>query len=172
MEIVFVNAIIVYIIGVAGTETFGSNAMFKLLFSVFFLLVLIGQADAGEDFAGSVTKVSGDAYVIRTGAQFSLNKGMKIFMTDRIKTGKDGALGIVLEDNTLFSLGPDSELVLSDYVFKPLENRFSLLLRLIKGTFVYLSGTIGKLAPENVTVETPAGVITIRGTRFAVSIDA
>ena len=147
--------------------------MLKSFFYVFFfLLVLFSQANAGEDLAGSVTNVSGNAYVIRNDAHFPLTKGMKIFMADRIKTEKDGTLGIVLEDNTLISLGPGSEFVLSDYAFKPLENRFALLLRLVKGTFVYLSGTIGKLAPENVSVETPTGIITIRGTRFAVSIDA
>ena len=131
----------------------------------------VSQPCAAEDIAGSVTNVSGEAYVIRNDKQLPLEKGMKIYRTDLVATGKDGSLGIVLEDNTLFSLGPNSEMVLSDYVFKPLENRFALVLRFVKGTFVYLSGAIGKLAPEKVTVETPAGVITIRGTRFAAAVD-
>ena len=137
---------------------------------LFLILFFAGQACAEENFAGSVTNISGSVHVVRNGEQVPLEKGMKIYRTDRIKTGQDGSIGIVLEDNTLFSLGPKSEIVLSEYVFQPIDNRFTLLLRLVKGTFVYLSGAIGKLAPENVTVETPSGIITIRGTRFAASV--
>jgi hypothetical protein len=36
---------------------------------------------------------------------------------------------------------------------------------------VYLSGLIGKLAPESARFETPVASIGIRGTRFAVKLD-
>jgi hypothetical protein len=36
--------------------------------------------------------------------------------------------------------------------------------------FAYFSGRIAKLAPGSVTVETPVGVVGLRGTRLAVSI--
>jgi hypothetical protein len=41
---------------------------------------------------------------------------------------------------------------------------------MVKGTFVYLSGVIGKLSPESIRLETPVGTIAIRGTRFAAKI--
>ena len=39
-----------------------------------------------------------------------------------------------------------------------------------RGTMAYLSGLIGKLAPEKVRIETPTATIGIRGTRFALKV--
>ena len=52
----------------------------------------------------------------------------------------------------------------------PDKSKFSLLAKMIKGTFVYISGVIGKLSPESIQLETPAGVIAILGTKFAAKI--
>jgi hypothetical protein len=46
-----------------------------------------------------------------------------------------------------------------------------MLVRLSSGTMAYLSGLIGKLAPESVRFETPVATIGIRGTRFAMKVD-
>jgi hypothetical protein len=45
----------------------------------------------------------------------------------------------------------------------------SLIARLAKGTMAYMSGIIGKLAPESVRFETPVATIGIRGTCFVVN---
>jgi len=42
--------------------------------------------------------------------------------------------------------------------------------RISRGTMAYLSGLIGKLAPEAARFETPSTTIGIRGTRFAVNV--
>ncbi len=142
----------------------------NILFVLLFLLVASTQAFANVDFAGTVKNVKGGAVVVRQGADLPLEKGMKLYAADLIKTGGDGSTGIILQDNTIFSLGPDTELALNEFVFVPDEGRFSLLAKMIKGTFIYISGVIGKLSPESVEIETPVGVIAIRGTRFAAKI--
>jgi len=40
-----------------------------------------------------------------------------------------------------------------------------------KGTIVFESGKIGKLAPEKVTIKVPQGIIGIRGTKFIVEAE-
>src|SRR3990170_2315749 len=50
----------------------------------------------------------------------------------------------------------------------PAEGKLGLMARLSKGTMAYLSGLIGKLAPESVRFETPTASIGVRGTHFAV----
>jgi len=42
---------------------------------------------------------------------------------------------------------------------------------MLKGTAAFVSGIIGKLAPESVRFETPVATIGLRGTRFAVRIE-
>ena len=44
-------------------------------------------------------------------------------------------------------------------------------LKIFKGTFSYLSGVMGKLAPDSVKIETPVGMVAVRGTHFLVKVD-
>lgn len=142
----------------------------SMLFILLFFLASATAVFANADFAGTVKNVQGPVVVFRQGDDLPLEKGMKLYAEDVLKTGKGGSTGIILQDNTIFSLGPDTQLALKEFVFVPDEGRFSLLAKMIKGTFVYISGVIGKLSPESVEIETPVGVIAIRGTRFAAKI--
>ena len=139
-------------------------------FLLLFILMAPWPVLAGDTFAGSVKNVQGSVTIKRNTMTMKAVKGMKIYANDLITTGKDGAVGIILQDNTIFSLGPESELELKEYVFVPDQGSFAMLARMIKGTFVYMSGLIGKLSPESVKIETPVGTIAIRGTRFAAQI--
>lgn len=141
-----------------------------ILLLAVFLLPAPQPAAAQENFAGSVKNVQGTAHVIHQGMQIRLQKDMKIYQLDTIVTGKDGSCGIILQDNTVFSMGSETKLALEEFVFSPDESHFSLLVKMIKGTFVYVFGIIGKLSPESIHLETPVGTIAIRGTRFAANL--
>lgn len=141
---------------------------------IFFLLLFITAAPwsvfAADDFAGTVKNVQGNVSVKRQDMTLTAERGMKIYANDVISTGKDGSVGIILQDNTIFSLGPESELELKEFVFVPDQGSYYVLAKMIKGTFVYMSGLIGKLSPDSIKLETPVGTIAIRGTRFAAKI--
>jgi hypothetical protein len=137
---------------------------------VLFLLFLASPLRAEENPAGSIKNLQGAVTVQRQGNTIQAQKGMKIYVKDQIMTGADGSVGMILQDNTIFSLGPGSQLALEEYAFAPDQGRFGLLVKMIRGSFVYLSGVIGKLAPETIKLETPVGTIAIRGTRFAAKI--
>ena len=145
--------------------------MLKIVLLMILPLILFSNlVFAGGLPIGSVKTAQGEVFVERHGTTLPLEKGARVFAEDLLVTGKDGALGIVLRDNTIFSMGPESRLSLNEFVFAPVEGEFSLLVRMIKGTFVYLSGIIAKLSPESVHIETPVGVVAVRGTRFAAQI--
>jgi len=78
---------------------------------------------------------------------------------------------VVFQDETLLSLGPESVLLIDEYVFAPKQGKFSIVLKMFKGTAVYLSGLISKLAPDSARFETPSASVGIRGTKFAVKVD-
>ena len=80
------------------------------------------------------------------------------------------SLGVILRDDSSLSIGPGSRLVLRSFRFSPSEEKFDLVARITRGTMAYLSGLIGKLAPEKARFETPTATIGIRGTRFAVKV--
>ena len=108
--------------------------------------------------------------VIRDGAQLPARVGMRLFERDTLQTAKDGSVGVILRDDTTLSLGPSSELAMKEFLFKPSEEEYSLVANMIKGTLVYVSGVIGRLSPESVKVETPVGIVAVRGTKFLVKV--
>jgi len=42
---------------------------------------------------------------------------------------------------------------------------------MIRGTFSYLSGMIGKLSPGSTRIETPSGIVGVRGTHFLAKVE-
>jgi len=127
------------------------------------------RGHAGADGTIGVVRNSvGSATVTRGGNVLPAPTGTRLRAGDTLGTGPDGSLGILLRDNSSLSLGPSSSFVLREFLFSPAEGQFSLLVRLTKGTMAYLSGLIGKLAPEKARFETPTATIGIRGTHFAV----
>ena len=79
-------------------------------------------------------------------------------------------MGAILQDGTGIGLGPNTELKIDSFLYDPANGKLSLALRLARGVLAYFSGRIAKLAPGAVTVETPVGVIGLRGTHAAVSL--
>jgi len=96
--------------------------------------------------------------------------GMHLQVNDILQTSADGRLGAILQDGTGIGLGPNTELKIDSFIYDPANGKLSLILRLARGVMAYFSGRIAKLAPGAVTVETPVGVMGLRGTHMAVSI--
>jgi hypothetical protein len=140
-----------------------------LLLSALCLSTVAGTAIAGETI-GMVRTVSGDATVTRGEKSLPAAPGLKLMVGDTLLTGRDGSLGVILRDESTLSIGPGSRLVLRSFLFSPSEGKYGLVARISHGTMAYLSGLIGKFAPEKVRFETPTSTIGIRGTRFAVKV--
>lgn len=141
-----------------------------LLLAALCLPAAAGTSIAGETI-GMVRFVSGDAAVTRGGISLQAAVGLKVVAGDTLVTGRDGSLGLILRDDSSLSIGPESRLLLRSFQFSPSEGKFDLVTRISRGTMAYLSGLIGKLAPEKARFETPTATIGIRGTRFALKVE-
>lgn len=141
---------------------------------VLFCFVWMGTVVAalgGETYAGHVKEARGAVEVVRAGKPLPVQEGFGVSEGDMIRTGEDGAVGIIFRDDTILSLGPESELSVERYLFSPREGHLAMIARMVRGTASYLSGTIGKLSPESVRFETPTATLGVRGTRFLVKVD-
>ncbi len=136
------------------------------------LSLLAASAWAAEgETVGSIKNVQGQATVVRGQESLPAAVGMRLSRSDLLKTGANGSLGVILRDDTVFSLGPNTEMALADFAFSPAEGKLSLVTRMMRGTAAYLSGQIGRLSPQSVRFETPVATIGIRGTLFGVKIE-
>ena len=118
--------------------------------------------------AGMVKRLSGAVTLERSGARMPMSPGAQVQVGDTLRTGPDGAVGITLTDDTLVTLGANSELVLSDYSFDSTTQDGSLLVSLWRGTAAFVTGLIAKKAPEKMRVQTRTVVLGVRGTEFIV----
>ncbi len=148
--------------------------MFRGISGAVILLVAgaIASAHAAEAFVGSIKTVQGSTFVQRASKSVPATEGMHLLAQDVLHTGADGRLAFILRDGTRISLGANSEMKLDQLVYEPAQNKYALVLDLAKGIMAYVSGKIAKFSPESVKLQTPVGIIGVRGTRFAVALDA
>jgi hypothetical protein len=149
-------------------------ARYRLVSRIVMVLLLAGfldalpRAAAAQSPVGSIKTYQDKAAVVREGARIPAQTGLKVYIGDMLQTDQNGSLGIIFHDDTLVSIGPDSQLSIDTFLFQPDQGRFAFLSRLIQGTAVFVSGRIAKFAPEAMQVQTPRATIGVRGTRFAV----
>jgi len=80
-------------------------------------------------------------------------------------------MGVILRDDTLISLGPNTKIAIDEFKFAPAKGELSILTRMTRGIITYISGQITKLSPESARFETPTSTIGVRGTKFLVKVD-
>lgn len=144
---------------------------FIIAFCSLVILLAGGPALAAEQVAGVVKNVKGEASIERSGQITSAEVGAKIHQKDVLLTGPGGSMGVIFRDDATLSLGPDSRIVVDEFLFSPADGQFSFISKITKGTAAYLSGQIVKLSPESARVETPLAVLGIRGTRFLIKVE-
>lgn len=143
------------------------NAAWACLTAVAFF----APAYAESDHVALFKSVSGKVSVVRERGTVEAQAGSTLFVADRLLAAPGASAGIVFKDGTLLTLGPGAELLVRDYVFEPREARYAFSVYLAKGSAVYSSGKIGKLAPESVTVSSPVATVGVRGTHFIINAE-
>ena len=130
----------------------------------------IGPATATA--AGVVKRSQGEVSIERAGQRLAAAPGASLMTGDTVRTGPAGAAGITLRDDTLMTLGPDSELVISNFAFDATTHDGNLLTSLWRGTLHMVTGLIARKTPERVNVQTRTMVLGARGTEFIVETQA
>lgn len=149
------------------------NNLKKLILIILAGFMLSGfavEASAEDVVIGSVRHVKGDAILVRKGETIKAQPKLQIMLNDILRTGPGASLGVILRDDTVLSLGPNSEFSLDQFAFSPVEDDLSFVGKMTRGTATFLTGKIGQMRPEAVKVETPNGTIGVRGTQFLVEV--
>jgi hypothetical protein len=138
------------------------------LSATFVLLIFYNPLLAEEKPIGLVVALRGDVTAVNTaGAQRSLAAKSEIYRADTIKTGSRGRVQMMFDDNTLISLGPNTDMQIADYQWHPDKKTGAMETRVSEGVFRIMGGAITRVAPNNFNTETPAGIIGIRGSMYA-----
>lgn len=132
------------------------------------LAVAVCMPAAFAEPAGTVKNSKGTATIDRKGQKIAVTPGAAIESGDRIMTGADGAVGIMLRDNTSLSAGPNSTLDLDRYAFNSTTHAGQLQATVKRGTLAVISGKVTKANPEAVKFVTQSMTLGVRGTEFVI----
>jgi hypothetical protein len=146
-----------------------SSVSSKLLRAAALLAMLSIAIGANAAEIGRIKVVKGKVTIERDGNVVPAIVGSRVQSADKLMTGADGSVGITMDDDSVLSAGPNSVLSLERYAFDPTTNQGRFDAALNKGTLSVISGRIAKQSPDAMTVRTPAILLGVRGTTFAVS---
>ena len=118
-----------------------------------------------------VKVINGEAWLTFADKTQKAELGSPIHLGEQLNTGHDGELGVTFKDETVLSLGPDTSLTVTEFLYDPPQAELKLTAKMLKGALQYISGVIAKLKPEAVVIQTPSGYIGVRGTRFLVLVE-
>ncbi len=120
---------------------------------------------------GLLKNISGDVTIQRQEAEILCKKGLNLMKTDTLITKQNSYAGIIFNDGTTFTVGPNTEFDIHNYNFEPYKKIYDFSVFLKKGSVVYNSGKIGRLSPESVNITTPRATVSVRGTRFIINVE-
>ena len=133
---------------------------------IFLLLILVFSHDLMAGItAGQVESVKGQASAQSPGEPVrTLEKGSEIFQDDIIRTEKASTVQLLFNDQTKFILGADTELNITTFKYQDSTVDDKISLKIIKGTFRFITGLIAHEKPESMEVNMAVATIGIRGT--------
>jgi len=99
----------------------------------------------------------------------NVGSGDEIFLGDRIVTGPNAGLQIMLLDGTTFSVGPNSSMVIDEFVYNPANGTGKIAASVTRGTLRLISGRIARQEGENVRIKLPTATVGIRGSMVVFS---
>ena len=139
----------------------------------FWLLILLGawiSINAAE--IGTISEFRGNGEVIRESNEDKIlaELSLDILSYDDVRTG-NGRMAIEFLDSSILRLTEHSKVVIDNYIFDPDPNKSQLALNMASGTARFITGALGKINKENISIRTPSATIAIRGTDFTTTVD-
>ncbi len=136
-----------------------------MLMRRFVLPALISAALASAAMAQTIGTVASTDPVMRGtpegGATRTLTVGTQLSAGETITTDANGRGQILFRDQSTLAVGPNTTVILDNFVFDPNSGDGQLGLQLTEGVLRFIGGTLSEDSPATIT--TPGATIGIRG---------
>ena len=142
--------------------------MVKNFFYILFIYFLLIFKSFSAEFIGVVGVAVGE---INNQNNEKLFSGSKIFYGDTIVVKSKSNAQILFLDETVMTVGENTELAIDDFVYDPQTNNGNFITNIKSGVVKTISGKISETNPENLEIKIPNGSLGVRGTEFLVSLN-
>jgi hypothetical protein len=135
------------------------------IIAVSWVAALVGAATAthAAEEIGKAVAVIDHATTEGSVGKRTLSVGAKIHRGERVRTDSIGEAQILFDDGTRMVLGPNSDMMLDDFVFRSGDAENQFVVRAFNGAFRFITGNASK---DAYLIHTPAATIGVRGTVF------
>ena len=132
------------------------------------LLLISGAAQAQP--AGVTGAVNPDSSAGFTGAMRTLQRGEPVIRNEHVRTSAAGSVQIIFIDKTTLSVGPNSDLVIDEFVYNADTNTAKMAITMSRGLMRVVGGQ--STHNDNMKITTPVATVGVRGGVATVSHDA
>lgn len=132
------------------------------------LFALIASLSPALAASGTAMGVKQSAELLSRTVTQVLDVGSDIQIGDTVTTGPSGQVQIRFSDKTELVVGPNSSLLIEDYLLRTDNSAGQFAIKALGGTFRFVTGQAEK---DRYRIETPTGTIGVRGTAFDFNVD-
>lgn len=134
------------------------------------LLMLPAQSAFAQSQVGVSAAVRGSVDVNSRGTSRTPSAGEAMLLGDRVRTQVQSGMQVLLLDESVFTVGESNDLVIDRFVFDPDRGVGEIAARSTQGFLRFVSGGVGAIAPQNISLSTPSATIGTRGTSIDVIV--
>jgi len=120
------------------------------------------------DPVGSIATLQGTASVTRNNATSALALRDPVYKNDVLQTNVDGTLGIAFDDETTFTLKPNTRLTVDEFVYQEGGSDNAAIFNVVRGTAAFVAAEVAHTG--NMKIDTPTSSLGIRGTTGLVEV--
>ena len=124
------------------------------------LILSAGAAHADTVGAAAAVKPSSTG-TPPGGSARTLQAGTKIVSQERIKTSGSGSLQVMFNDKSTLTIGPNSDMVIDQFVYNPGASGGKFAASLTKGALRFVGGQISHTTGAE--IKTPVATLVVRG---------
>jgi len=125
------------------------------------------QAQAAD--IGGISELNGSAQIVRD-EPFIAEVDFAIQSNDEAVT-TNGRMAITFLDDSTVRLTEHSQLLIDEYIYDPDPSKSKMALTFGLGTARFITGNLGRIDKQNISLKTPTANIAIRGTDFTATVD-
>ena len=140
--------------------------MIKIFFIVLFVSASLINKSFSSEFVGVIGAAIGN---ITNQKNEKLKNGSKILYGDTIIVNSKSNAQILFLDETVMTVGENTELTIDDFIYDPKTNDGNFVTNIKSGIVKTISGKISEKNPDNLEIKIPNGSLGVRGTEFLVS---
>lgn len=147
------------------------SMMIPLLGGTLALGTMMEAAAQSAGWVGQIKVSRGIVALERDGKRFPGMVGLRLKENDVILTEANGSAGLMFNDNSTLSMGPNAEVLLERYAYDSTTYLGAFDAYVKRGAVSVEAGNLANAAPESVRVKTPLAEVRGQARNFAVNVE-